>query len=131
DPHDTDAATDPSPEEATTAEAGPSAGSLDEDDPSGASGRTADVPPAASADSPATRPPWISGTAGATVLVPHRGRTCQATQGDPLFAVASKHGFSVPSLAELNRISPRQTLRQGQVLSLPEKNDLPDEDPSH
>src|SRR5690625_6194080 len=32
DPHDTDAATDPSPEEATTAEAGPSADSLDEDD---------------------------------------------------------------------------------------------------
>src|SRR5690625_5386840 len=38
DPHDTDAATDPSPEEATTAEAGPSADSLDEDDPSGESG---------------------------------------------------------------------------------------------
>lgn len=131
DPHDTDAATDPSPEEATTAEAGPSADSLDEDDPSGESGRTADVPPAASADSPATGPQWISGTAGATVPVTHGGRTYKAKQGDTLYAVASKHGVSVPALAELNRISPRQNLHQGQVLSLPEKNDLPDEDPSH
>jgi LysM repeat protein len=109
DPHDTDAATDPSPEEATTA----------------------DVPPAASADSPATGPQWISGTAGATVPVTHGGRTYKAKQGDTLYAVASKHGVSVPALAELNRISPRQNLHQGQVLSLPEKNDLPDEDPSH
>jgi LysM repeat protein len=76
-------------------------------------------------------PQWTSGTAGATVPVTHGGRTYKAKQGDTLYGVASKHGVSVPALAELNRISPRQNLHQGQVLSLPEKNDLPDEDPSH
>src|SRR5699024_12768126 len=109
------AATDPSPEEATTAEAGSPAGSPDEDDPSGESGRTADVPPAASADSPATGPQWISGTAGATVPVTHGGRTYQAKHGDPLDAEASKHGVSMPALAEINRISPRPNLHQGHV----------------
>lgn len=78
-----------------------------------------------------TGPQWISGTAGATVPVTHGGRTYKVKQGDTLYAVASKHGVSVPALAELNRISPRQNLHQGQVLSLPEKNDLPDDDPSH
>ncbi|MGC2941102.1 MULTISPECIES: LysM peptidoglycan-binding domain-containing protein [unclassified Brevibacterium] len=80
---------------------------------------------------PGTGPQWISGTAGATVPVTHGGRTYKAKQGDTLYGVASKHGVSVPALAELNRISPRQNLHQGQVLSLPEKNDLPDDDPSH
>src|SRR5699024_10064835 len=92
DPHDTDPATDPPPEKSTTAEAGPPAGSLDEDDPSGESGRAADGPPAASANSPATGPQWISGTAGATVPVTHGGRTYKAKQGDTLYAVASQHG---------------------------------------
>ena len=125
---DTDAATDPSPVDAATAEAGPSTGLPDEDDPSGESDHTADV---SQATSPATGPQWISGTAGATVPVTHGGRTYKAKQGDTLYALASEHGVSVPALAELNRISPRQNLHQGQVLSLPEKNDLPDEDPSH
>lgn len=66
-----------------------------------------------------------------TVPVTHGGRTYKVKQGDTLYGVASKHGVSVPALAELNRISPRQNLHQGQVLSLPEKNDLPDDDPSH
>ncbi|WP_258233992.1 lytic transglycosylase [Brevibacterium oceani] len=87
--------------------------------------------PAAASANPPTGPQWISGTAGATVPVTHGGRTYKAKQGDTLYGVASKHGVSVPALAELNRISPRQNLHQGQVLSLPEKNDLPDEDPSH
>ena len=78
-----------------------------------------------------TGPQWISGTASATVPVTHGGRTYKVKQGDTLYGVASKHGVSVPALAELNRISPRQNLHQGQVLSLPEKNDLPDDDPSH
>src|SRR5699024_12172861 len=99
-----------------------------EDDPTGECGHTADVSPA---DSPATGPQWISGTAGATVPVTHGGRTYKAKQGDTLYAVASKHGVSVPALAEPNRISPRQNLHQGQVLSLPQKNDLPAEEPSH
>src|SRR5699024_1214994 len=114
-----------------TAEAGPSAGSLDEDDPPGESGRPADVPPAASADSPATGPQWISGPAGATVPVTHGGRAYKAKPGDTPSAVASNAGAVAPALAELGRSSPRQSLRQGQVLSLPEKSDLPDEDPSH
>ena len=78
-----------------------------------------------------TGPQWISGTASATVPVTHGGRTYKVKQGDTLYGVASKHGVSVPALAELNRISPRQNLHQGQALSLPEKNDLPDDDPSH
>lgn len=85
----------------------------------------------ASTAAPNTGPQWISGTASATVPVTHGGRTYKVKQGDTLYGVASKHGVSVPALAELNRISPRQNLHQGQVLSLPEKNDLPDEDPSH
>ncbi|WP_375295021.1 LysM peptidoglycan-binding domain-containing protein [Brevibacterium sp.] len=76
-------------------------------------------------------PSWISGTASEPVPVTHGGRTYKVKQGDTLYAVASKHGVSVPALAELNRISPRQNLQQGQVLSLPEKNELPDTDPSH
>lgn len=76
-------------------------------------------------------PQWVSGTKGDTVPVTHGGRTYKVKQGDTLYGVASKHGVSVPALAELNRISPRQNLFQGQVLSLPEKNELPDEDPSH
>lgn len=85
------------------------------------------------ASSPATAsgPQWTSGTNGETIPVTHGGRTYKTRQGDTLYAVASKHGVSVPALAELNRISPRQNLHQGQVLSLPEKNDLPDTDPSH
>src|SRR5699024_11053036 len=110
------------------AEAALSTGLPDEEDPSGESDHTADVSPATS---PATGPQWISGTAGATVPVTHGGRTYKAKQGDTLYAVASPHGVSVPALAELTRIPPRQNLHQGQVLSLPEKNDLPDEDPSH
>ncbi|RBP61914.1 LysM domain-containing protein [Brevibacterium sanguinis] len=76
-------------------------------------------------------PSWISGTASEPVPVTHGGRTYKVKQGDTLYAVASRHGVSVPALAELNRISPRQNLQQGQVLSLPEKNELPDTDPSH
>lgn len=78
-----------------------------------------------------TGPRWTSGTNGETVPVTHGGRTYKTKQGDTLYGVASRHGVSVPALAELNRISPRQNLHQGQVLSLPEKNDLPDTDPSH
>ena len=87
--------------------------------------------PASGNPAPTMGPQWISGTAGATVPVTHGGRTYKCKQGDTLYGVASKHGVSVPALAELNRISPRQNLHQGQVLSLPEKNDLPDDDPSH
>ncbi|WP_350268981.1 LysM peptidoglycan-binding domain-containing protein [Brevibacterium sp. CBA3109] len=76
-------------------------------------------------------PQWTSGTNGETIPVTHGGRTYKTKEGDTLYGVASKHGVSVPALAELNRISPRQNLHQGQVLSLPEKNDLPDTDPSH
>lgn len=76
-------------------------------------------------------PQWTSGTNGETVPVSHGGRTYKTRDGDTLYGVASRHGVSVPALAELNRISPRQNLHQGQVLSLPEKNDLPDTDPSH
>lgn len=76
-------------------------------------------------------PQWTSGTNGETVPVTHGGRTYKTREGDTLYGVASRHGVSVPALAELNRISPRQNLHQGQVLSLPEKNDLPDTDPSH
>lgn len=88
------------------------------------------------ADSPsspmaAPGPQWTSGTSGETVPVTHGGRTYKTRDGDTLYGVASKHGVSVPALAELNAISPRQNLHQGQVLSLPEKNDLPDTDPSH
>ncbi|UVI34656.1 lytic transglycosylase [Brevibacterium spongiae] len=90
-----------------------------------------DARAASASSTPSTGPQWISGTAGATVPVTHGGRTYKCKQGDTLYGVASKHGVSVPALAELNRISPRQNLHQGQVLSLPEKNDLPDEDPSH
>ncbi|MCM1012699.1 MULTISPECIES: LysM peptidoglycan-binding domain-containing protein [unclassified Brevibacterium] len=79
----------------------------------------------------ASGPQWTSGTQSETVPVTHGGRTYKVRQGDTLYAVASRHGVSVPALAELNRISPRQNLSQGQVLSLPEKNDLPDTDPSH
>ncbi|WP_240372256.1 lytic transglycosylase [Brevibacterium zhoupengii] len=80
---------------------------------------------------PAPGPQWTSGTNGETVPVTHGGRTYKTRDGDTLYGVASKHGVSVPALAELNAISPRQNLHQGQVLSLPEKNDLPDTDPSH
>ncbi|MBE8146436.1 LysM peptidoglycan-binding domain-containing protein [Brevibacterium casei] len=73
----------------------------------------------------------MTGTKSETVPVTHGGRTYKVKQGDTLYAVASRHGVSVPALAELNRISPRQNLVQGQVLSLPEKNDLPETDPSH
>src|SRR5699024_8008823 len=125
---DTDAATDPTPVQAATADAAPSTGSPDEDDPSGESGHPADD---STASSPATGPQRHAGTARATAPVTHRGRTYNAKHGDPHYTVASKHGASVPALAELNRISPRQNLHRGQVLSLPEKNDLPDEDPSH
>lgn len=83
------------------------------------------------AQTPPAGPQWTSGTNGETVPVTHGGRTYKTKQGDTLYGVASKHGVSVPALAELNRISPRQNLHQGQVLSLPEKNDLPDADPSH
>jgi LysM repeat protein len=105
----------------------PSAGASD---PRAEAIPASDEDPAASADVP-SGPQWTSGTAGATVPVTHGGRTYKAKEGDTLYGVASKHGVSVPALAELNRISPRQNLHQGQVLSLPEKNDLPDEDPSH
>lgn len=84
-----------------------------------------------SSSATATGPQWTSGTNGETVPVTHGGRTYKTRDGDTLYGVASKHGVSVPALAELNRISPRQNLHQGQVLSLPEKNDLPDTDPSH
>lgn len=99
---------------------------------------TAPTEPAVDADEPHDDQPstdtgaqWTSGTTGVTVPVTHGGRTYKAKQGDTLYGVASKHGVSVPALAELNRISPRQNLHEGQVLSLPEKNDLPDEDPAH
>lgn len=84
-----------------------------------------------SSSTTAPGPQWTSGTNGETVPVTHGGRTYKTREGDTLYGVASKHGVSVPALAELNRISPRQNLHQGQVLSLPEKNDLPDTDPSH
>ena len=87
--------------------------------------------PASPTQTPPAGPQWTSGTNGETVPVTHGGRTYKTKQGDTLYGVASKHGVSVPALAELNRISPRQNLHQGQVLSLPEKNDLPDTDPSH
>ena len=86
---------------------------------------------AASPPAAVSGPQWTSGTSGETIPVTHGGRTYKTKQGDTLYGVASKHGVSVPALAELNRISPRQNLHQGQVLSLPEKNDLPDTDPSH
>ncbi|WP_253720098.1 lytic transglycosylase [Brevibacterium renqingii] len=120
---------DASADESATSptEAGPTA------DPSAEDSKAAPQGSSASAAAPETAagPQWTSGTAGATVPVTHGGRTYKAKQGDTLYGVASKHGVSVPALAELNRISPRQNLHQGQVLSLPEKNDLPDEDPSH
>lgn len=86
--------------------------------------------PSAAPDRAAT-PQWLTGTKSETIPVTHGGRTYKVKQGDTLYAVASRHGVSVPALAELNRISPRQNLVQGQVLSLPEKNDLPETDPSH
>lgn len=85
----------------------------------------------AEATSTSAGPQWTAGTTGETVPVTHGGRTYKTKQGDTLYGVASRHGVSVPALAELNRISPRQNLHQGQVLSLPEKNDLPGDDPSH
>lgn len=88
-----------------------------------------DSPSSSSVTTPG--PQWTSGTNGETIPVTHGGRTYKTREGDTLYGVASKHGVSVPALAELNRISPRQNLHQGQVLSLPEKNDLPDTDPSH
>ncbi len=86
---------------------------------------------ARSETSAAAGPQWLTGTKSETVPVTHGGRTYKVKAGDTLYAVASRHGVSVPALAELNRISPRQNLSQGQVLSLPEKNDLPETDPSH
>ncbi|GAA1842351.1 hypothetical protein GCM10009813_01140 [Brevibacterium marinum] len=93
----------------------------------GQSPQAGQVPPRAEQSGPQ----WTSGTNGETVPVTHGGRTYKTRDGDTLYGVASRHGVSVPALAELNRISPRQNLHQGQVLSLPEKNDLPDTDPSH
>lgn len=142
--NDADASTDQSNASASSANASadhtdtPSARASDpraeathasDEDPAAASANST-VRPDTSDDAP-SGPQWISGTAGATVPVTHGGRTYKAKEGDTLYGVASKHGVSVPALAELNRISPRQNLQQGQVLSLPEKNDLPDEDPSH
>lgn len=119
------------PENDSPAEVAPTTESLDDQSGDGAEDtsdrRSADEDAATSS----TGPQWISGTASATVPVTHGGRTYKVKQGDTLYGVASKHGVSVPALAELNRISPRQNLHQGQVLSLPEKNDLPDDDPSH
>jgi LysM repeat protein len=109
----------------------PAEAESDTSDPSPTEADTVDSSPTAETTAPSTGPQWISGTAGATVPVTHGGRTYKCKQGDTLYGVASKHGVSVPALAELNRISPRQNLHQGQVLSLPEKNNLPDEDPSH
>ena len=117
-PHDDPLSTDSAHTDSAPAESGP------------ADSGDADSAPGASAPG-ASGPQWTSGTTGVTVPVTHGGRTYKAKQGDTLYGVASKHGVSVPALAELNRISPRQNLHQGQVLSLPEKNDLPDEDPSH
>ncbi|MCS4594975.1 LysM peptidoglycan-binding domain-containing protein [Brevibacterium sediminis] len=142
------------PENDSPTEVAPTAESPDENSPAvsattnpGSTVSADDRPPAAAAESAtpddqsddgvedaatsSTGPQWISGTASATVPVTHGGRTYKVKQGDTLYGVASKHGVSVPALAELNRISPRQNLHQGQVLSLPEKNDLPDDDPSH
>ncbi|SDS55076.1 LysM domain-containing protein [Brevibacterium siliguriense] len=129
------------PENESPTEVAPTTDSPDEDAPA-ASATTQGPGSPATADENATShdenapaattgPQWISGTASATVPVTHGGRTYKVKQGDTLYGVASKHGVSVPALAELNRISPRQNLHQGQVLSLPEKNDLPDDDPSH
>ncbi|GAA1507385.1 lytic transglycosylase [Brevibacterium permense] len=119
------------PENDSPAEVAPTTESPDDQSGDGAEDtsdrRSADEDAATSS----TGPQWISGTASATVPVTHGGRTYKVKQGDTLYGVASKHGVSVPALAELNRISPRQNLHQGQVLSLPEKNDLPDDDPSH
>lgn len=119
------------PENDSPAEVAPTTESPDDQSDHGAEDtsdrRSADEDAAASS----TGPQWMSGTASATVPVTHGGRTYKVKQGDTLYGVASKHGVSVPALAELNRISPRQNLHQGQVLSLPEKNDLPDDDPSH
>lgn len=99
------------------------------DDNETSPGTPTDSPPSSSVTAPG--PQWTSGTNGETIPVTHGGRTYKTREGDTLYGVASKHGVSVPALAELNRISPRQNLHQGQVLSLPEKNDLPDTDPSH
>lgn len=119
-PTDADDAESSSPENATTP---PS------DGPQSQAASPSDSPEPSQA--PPAGPQWTSGTNGETVPVTHGGRTYKTKQGDTLYGVASKHGVSVPALAELNRISPRQNLHQGQVLSLPEKNDLPDADPSH
>jgi LysM repeat protein len=119
------------PENDSPTEAAPTTESPDDQSEDAVEG-TSDRPSAdEDAATSTTGPQWISGTASATVPVTHGGRTYKVKQGDTLYGVASKHGVSVPALAELNRISPRQNLHQGQVLSLPEKNDLPDDDPSH
>lgn len=130
DPNSAEHDAEATPDEASSNPSSPDTEATPDEPASDEAAPTQEAGPTQSAPTSAG-PQWTAGTTGETVPVTHGGRTYKAKQGDTLYGVASKHGVSVPALAELNRISPRQNLHQGQVLSLPEKNDLPDEDPSH